>query len=52
MVVDKKILNIYSSAENFNKYFTEIGLNLTNKIDLPRKHFHRHTLRSEMIFDN
>ena len=43
IVVDKKsITNIHSIAENFNKFFTEIGPNLANKIDPPRKHFHEY----------
>ena len=39
MVDEKNITNIHSTAENFNKFFTEIGPNLANKIDPPRKHF-------------
>ena len=35
MVDEKHITNIHSIAKSFNKYFTEIGPNLTNKIDLP-----------------
>ena len=43
MVVDKEsITNIHSIAENFNKYFIEIGPNLANKINPPRKHFHEY----------
>ena len=40
IVVDKEsITNIHSIAENLNKYFIEIGPNLANKINPPRKHF-------------
>ena len=43
IVVDKEsITNRHSIAENFNKFFTEIGPNLANKINLPRKHFHEY----------
>ena len=43
IVVDKEsITNIHSIAENFNKFFTEIGPNLANKINLPRKNFHEY----------
>ena len=43
IVVDgKNITNIHSIAETFNKYFTEIGPNLANKIAPPRKHFHEY----------
>ena len=40
IVVDKEsIININSIAEIFNKFFTEIGSNLANKINPTRKHF-------------
>ena len=43
IVVDKEsITNIHSIAENFNKFFTEIGPNLANKINPSRKHFHEY----------
>ena len=43
IVVDKEsITNIHSIAENFHKFFLEIGPNIANKINLPRKHFHEY----------
>ena len=42
MVDKKNVTNIHSIAKNFNKFFTEIGPNLANKIDLPRKYFHEY----------
>ena len=43
IVVDKESMaNIHSIAKNFKTYFTEIGPNLANKINRPRKHFHEY----------
>ena len=42
MVDKESITNIHSIAENFHKFFLEIGPNIANKINLPRKHFHEY----------
>ena len=55
ILVDRKsITNIPSVAKNFNKSFNEIGPNLANKINPPRKHFHEylkeyHTCQPENV---
>ena len=42
MVDKESITNIHSIAKNFNRFFTEIGPNLANKINPPGKHFHEY----------
>ena len=49
MADEKNIANIHSIAENFNKYFAEIGPTIANKIDFASKHFHKyHNQTSEL----
>ena len=46
IVVDKEsITNIHSIAKNFNKFFTEIGPNLANKIN-PSRNIFMNTLKN------
>ena len=42
MIDKESITNMHSIAEDFNTFFTEIGPNLANKINPPRKHFHEY----------
>ena len=47
MVDKESITNIHSIAKNFKAFFTEIGPNLANKINPPRKQFHEY---QKMLF--
>ena len=42
MIDKESITNMHSIAEDFNTFFTEIGPNLANKINPPRKHFYEY----------
>ena len=47
IVVDKEsITNIHSIAENFNKFFTEIGPNLADKINIRQENIFMNTLKN------
>ena len=41
-VFKRKATALYKVIENFNTFFTEVGPNLANKINPPRKHFHEY----------